>query len=171
MMLWFVMALMTAAAIFAVLWPLARRTPLRTGSDVAVYRDQLDEIERDRAAGLIGEREAEAARVEVSRRLLAAADAVAPPLSPERVGWRRRAAALTALILLPLGAASFYLMLGSPDLTGQPQAARRDISPEQSPIAELVGRSRRIWSKTRRMAAAGRCLGRSICGSGATTTR
>ena len=75
MMLWFVMALMTAAAIFAVLWPLARRTPLRTGSDVAVYRDQLDEIERDRAAGLIGEREAEAARVEVSRRLLAAADA------------------------------------------------------------------------------------------------
>ena len=51
MMLWLVMALMTAAAIFAVLWPLARRTPLRAGSDVAVYRDQLDEIERDRAAG------------------------------------------------------------------------------------------------------------------------
>ena len=75
MTLWFVMALMTAAAIFAVLWPLSRRAPLRTGSDVAVYRDQLDEIERDRAAGLIGEREAEAARVEVSRRLLAAADA------------------------------------------------------------------------------------------------
>ncbi len=41
---WFVMALMTAAAIFAVLWPLARRTPLPTGSDVAVYRDQLDEM-------------------------------------------------------------------------------------------------------------------------------
>ena len=140
MMLWFVMALMTAAAIFAVLWPLARRTPLPTGSDVAVYRDQLDEIERDRAAGLIGEREAEAARVEVSRRLLAAADDVAPARSPDRMGWRRRAAALAALILLPLGAASLYLMLGSPDLTGQPQAARRDSSPEQSPIVELVGR-------------------------------
>ena len=140
MTLWLVMALMTAAAIFAVLWPLARRTPLRTGSDVAVYRDQLDEIERDRAVGLIGEREAEAARVEVSRRLLAAAEAVAPPISPERVGWRRRAAALTALILLPLGAASLYLMLGSPELTGQPQAARVDASPEQSPIVELVGR-------------------------------
>ena len=80
MMRWFVMALMTAAAIFAVLWPLARRTPLRSGSDIAVYRDQLDEIERDRAAGLIGEREAEAARIEVSRRLLAAADTVMPAL-------------------------------------------------------------------------------------------
>ena len=140
MMLWFVMALMTAAAIFAVLWPLARRTPLSTGSDVAVYRDQLDEIERDRTAGLIGEHEAEAARVEVSRRLLAAAEDVAPPRSPARAGWRRRAAALTALILLPVGAASFYLTLGSPDLTSQPQAARRDSDPEQSPIVELVGR-------------------------------
>ena len=83
-----------------------------TGSDVAVYRDQLDEIERDRAAGLIGEREAEAARVEVSRRLLAAADAVAPALPPDGASWRRRAAALAALILLPLGAASLYLIAG-----------------------------------------------------------
>src|SRR5205085_9109963 len=106
MMLWFVMALMTAAAIFAVLWPLARRAPLRTGSDVAVYRDQLDEIERDRAAGLIGEPEAEAARVEVSRRLLAAADAVAVPPAADGTARRRRTAALAALILLPLGAAS-----------------------------------------------------------------
>ena len=74
MWLWLVMALMTAAAIFAVLWPLSRRARLASGSEVAVYRDQLDEIGRDRAAGLIGEREAEAARIEVSRRLLAAAD-------------------------------------------------------------------------------------------------
>ena len=38
-----------------------------------VYRDQLDEVARDREARLIGESEAEAARVEVSRRLIAAA--------------------------------------------------------------------------------------------------
>ena len=44
MELWLVFALMTAATIFAVLWPLARRKPLRGGSDVAVYSDQLDEI-------------------------------------------------------------------------------------------------------------------------------
>jgi cytochrome c-type biogenesis protein CcmH len=31
-------------------------------------------------------------------------------------------------------------MLGSPELTGQPQAARRESPPEQSPIIELVGR-------------------------------
>ena len=68
MMLWLVLALMTAGAIFAVLWPLSRRAASPAGNEVAVYRDQLDEIERDRATGLIGEREAEAARVEVSRR-------------------------------------------------------------------------------------------------------
>ena len=58
MTLWLALALMTAAAVFAVLWPLAARASVRGGSDTAVYRDQLDEITRDRTAGLIGEREA-----------------------------------------------------------------------------------------------------------------
>ena len=46
MTLWFVFALMTAAAIFAVLWPLGRGTaaPRQRG---AVYKDQLAEIDRD----------------------------------------------------------------------------------------------------------------------------
>ena len=110
----------------------------RTGSDVAVYRDQLEEIDRDRSAGLIGEREAEAARVEVSRRLLAAADCVAAPQG-ER-GRRRRVVALAALLLLPVGAGALYLTLGSPDLPAQPQAARRELPPEQRSIADLVAR-------------------------------
>jgi cytochrome c-type biogenesis protein CcmH len=138
MMFWLVLALMTAVAIFAVLWPLSRQTPLPAGTDLAVYRDQLDEIERDLAAGLIGGREAEAARVEVSRRLIAAADALAPPPSTG-APWRRRAAAVAALILLPLGAAALYLHLGSPGLPGQAEDARRTASPEQRSITDLVG--------------------------------
>jgi cytochrome c-type biogenesis protein CcmH len=83
MTLWFGLALMTAAAIWAVLWPLSRRvSELHSGSDVAVYRDQLEEIERERAAGLIEDNEAASAQVEMSRRLIAAADAqTAPPSS------------------------------------------------------------------------------------------
>src|SRR4029453_6442628 len=55
MTLWFGLALMTAAAVLAVLWPLSRRgRELRAGSDVAVYRDQLEEIERDRRGGADG---------------------------------------------------------------------------------------------------------------------
>jgi cytochrome c-type biogenesis protein CcmH len=142
MWLWLVMALMTAAAIFAVLWPLSRRARLVSGSEVAVYRDQLDEIARDRAAGLIGEREAEAARIEVSRRLLAAADTEAAVASVSGVGAgrRRRAAALAALILLPLGAAGLYLRLGSPQLPSEPLQARREAPAEQRSIMELVAR-------------------------------
>lgn len=139
MTLWFVLALMTAAAVFAVLWPLGRRVPLAEGSDVAVYRDQLDEIARDRTAGLIGDREAEAARIEVSRRLIAAADA-APAAAAPGGARRRRAVALAALILLPLGAAGLYLVTGSPHLPDQPIAARIDAAPDKQSLLELVAR-------------------------------
>ena len=140
MTLWLAMALMTAAAIFAVLWPLGRRAPLRSGSDLAVYRDQLDEIARDQASGLIGERDAQAARVEVSRRLIAAADA--EPATPVQGSDRgRRLAAIAALVLLPLGAASFYLAVGAPQLPGQPHASRQDARLEQRSIIELIGRA------------------------------
>jgi cytochrome c-type biogenesis protein CcmH len=126
MALWFGLALMTAAAIWAVLWPLARRaSELRSGSDVAVYRDQLEEIERDRAAGLIEDNEAASAQVEVSRRLIAAADVqTALPSSVAEVRWRRRAFAIVALVLLPFGATGLYLALGSPLLPDQPLAPR-----------------------------------------------
>src|SRR6266481_8671405 len=46
MTLWFVFALMTAAAIFAVLWPLGRHgQPREDGSEAVVYKDQLAEID------------------------------------------------------------------------------------------------------------------------------
>jgi hypothetical protein len=52
MTLWLILSLMTAAAIFAVLWPLSRRGSTAVqGHEVAVYRDQLDEVERDRKSG------------------------------------------------------------------------------------------------------------------------
>jgi cytochrome c-type biogenesis protein CcmH len=141
MTLWFLFALMTAAAVLAVLWPLrGGRTPPAAGNDVVVYRDQLEEIERDHTAGLIGAAEAEAARVEVSRRLLAAADtAEAAGKSPPAGGLlRRRATALAALIVLPLGAGLLYVALGSPELPGQPLAERNDRSVQNRSITSLV---------------------------------
>jgi cytochrome c-type biogenesis protein CcmH len=137
MNLWFVFAMMTAAAIFAVLWPLRRRRgPVSAGNDVLVYRDQLEEIGRDRAAGRIGDAEAEAARVEVSRRLLAAADRAANEL-PVFSRWGRQAVVVAALVLLPAGAAALYLALGSPSLPGQPLTAR--LGPLGTPpITRLV---------------------------------
>src|SRR5262245_13635845 len=139
MTVWFALALMTAAAIFAVLWPLARRGQnLRSGSDVAVYRDQLDEIERDRAAGRIEDSEATAAQVEVSRRLIAAADAQAAAAPAASATWRRRAVAIVALVLLPLGAAGLYLALGSPLLPDQPLKIRLAAATQNQSIERLI---------------------------------
>ena len=139
MTLWFVFALMTVAAIFAVLWPLSRRgRPQPEGSEATVYKDQLAEIGRDVASGLIGPTEAAAARVEISRRLLAAAaaDERAPPTG-SNLGLRRTAA-IAALVGLPVMALAFYLPLGSPRLGDFPLAERmRAPDPDES-LVNLV---------------------------------
>jgi cytochrome c-type biogenesis protein CcmH len=143
MILWIIFALMTAAAILAVLWPLGRKAAASGGGDdLAVYQDQLEEIGRDRSAGLIGQAEAEAARVEVSRRLLAAADtqpSAQPTASAAQLKGRRRVAAVAALIVLALLPVGFYLVLGSPDVPGQPAFARVKAAPGNPSIDALVG--------------------------------
>ena len=56
MVLWILFAVMTAAAVTAVLWPIGRKpTHLHGGNDKLVYQDQLAEIDRDHIAGLIGD--------------------------------------------------------------------------------------------------------------------
>ena len=138
MTLWFVFALMTAAAIFAVLWPLRRGgRPPNDGSETAVYKDQLAEIDRDVAAGLIGPPEAGAARVEISRRLLGAADSQRDPPTASNTMWRR-SAALVALVGLPILAVAFYMPLGSPRLGDFPLAQRTRAPDVAQPLDALV---------------------------------
>ena len=127
--LWLLFALMTMTAIFAVLWPLGHAGRTQSGgSEAAVYKDQLAEIERDLASGVIAAPEAEAARVEISRRLLAATGAERKEVGQSRLGWRR-AVALVALIGLPVVAVAVYIPLGSPKLPDFP-LAQRAPSPE-----------------------------------------
>jgi len=138
MTLWFVFALMTVAAIFAVLWPLGRgATAPAGGSEAVVYRDQLAEIERDVAAGLIGVSEAEAARVEIGRRLLAAADSERDLPARSNLGLRR-ASAIVALVGLPVAAVMFYLALGSPWLGDFPLASRTRAADANQPLENMV---------------------------------
>jgi cytochrome c-type biogenesis protein CcmH len=143
MTLWFVFALMTAAAIFAVLWPLSRGNRTQNdGSEAAVYRDQLAEIDRDVSAGLINSPEAQAARVEISRRLLAAADNQRDPPSGSNVRLRR-AAAVIALVGLPVVAAALYYPLGSPGVGDFPLAQRTRTPDAAQPLDNLVAQVER----------------------------
>ena len=142
MILWVIFALMTAAAIFAVVWPLGRASRASAGgSDLAVYKDQLKEIDSDRACGLIGEAEAEAARLEISRRLLAAADApsgASAAATGSLRSERRRVAAVAALAVLTLGPLGFYIALGSPNIPGEPAFARVTTPKGHELIASFV---------------------------------
>jgi len=145
MTLWLILAAMTAAAVVALIWPLARRAgAARSGSDIAVYRDQLAEIERDLAAGLVGKTEAEAARVEISRRLLAASDAAQatpPAFNAVSAAWRRRAVAVASLLVLPVVAGGLYLILGSPELASGQPVAQHSITPASQSIESLVAQA------------------------------
>lgn len=147
MTLWFVLGLMTLAAAFAVLWPLGRAPVAASDAgEAAIYRDQLAEIERDTTIGLIGAREAEAARIEVSRRLLATA-------TTERQGTAtrlglRRAIALVALIGLPVLSGGLYLRYGSPDEPDQPLASRSQAPAANASLDTLVQQVERHLEQT-----------------------
>ena len=140
LLFWIAAALLIIVSAALVLAPLRGpgRLRSRSESDVAVYRDQLDEVEQDLKRGLIGDAEAAAARTEISRRLLAA-DAA----RDAEKGTRTRAGTSFALIMVaavPVLAVLFYLHGGAPGLPAQPFEARISKPPEEQNIEELVAR-------------------------------
>ncbi len=143
MLLWVILAGLTAVVLFFLLRPLAGGggdEPAREAFDAAVYRDQLEEIDSDRARGLIPESEAEAARIEVVRRLLTA-DAKKSGKGGTRDGGRPARAAMIGMALaLPLAVLGVYLLYGSPRLPDQPLAARLQEPVDGQNIAALVAR-------------------------------
>lgn len=141
MFLWLIFATLTALAVVFTISPLIRpHTSGKTATSRDVYRDQLQEIEVQAAAGLIGPAEAEAAKAEVGRRLLAADAALAPtPLSTDSK-QKRQSLALGITVGVTAIALCSYLWLGSPDLPGRPYAERsaERTAVEQQGEAELL---------------------------------
>jgi cytochrome c-type biogenesis protein CcmH len=124
-----VLAGMTVVVLLAVLLPLLHgwRAPAeRRQFDRAVYRAQLGELERDVGRGVIGGTDAQASRVEIERRLLAA-DAVSTATTT-RLGSSRALAIASALIICG-GAGMLYLWLGAPGVPDVPFAERHDTTP------------------------------------------
>lgn len=143
MLLWIILACLTAIVLFVLLRPLAGagtadRAP--EAFDAAVYRDQLSEIASDRARGLIGEEEAEAARVEIARRLLAADSKARASDRAKAAGTRARAAMIGVALAFPLFALGLYLIYGSPRLPDQPLTARLQDPASDRTLEALVAR-------------------------------
>lgn len=145
MTLWIVLAAMTGVAALVVIYPLAKAGRARVSSaahEESVYRDQLQEIERDVANGVLTERDAEAARTEIARRVIKAARAAeAEATGPTRsVG---RLVAIGAIVLVPAIGLGTYLLLGNPHLPDQPLAARLSVPGEGQPLEVLIARVER----------------------------
>jgi cytochrome c-type biogenesis protein CcmH len=146
MLFWIVAAGMTAAVTALVLTPLLRSRQSggpgagsRAAYDMEVYRDQLAELERDLARGVIDDRQAQGARTEISRRMLTVAEegkreAVSPDASS---GKASRAVALALCVLIPVGALAVYIPTGEPNLPGQPFASR-ETKPENGAPAQVM---------------------------------
>lgn len=142
MLLWISFAVLTALVLLALLSPLRLRPRAQDGGsqratfDLAVYRDQLAELDRDRSAGLIPADEADAARNEVSRRILSAQAELA---SEQKTGQPVPAwVSVATVIAVPAIALGAYLLIGRPDLPAQPLQARIDSAVANQDMVAMV---------------------------------
>ena len=114
---WIVAAMLAVAALAFVLPALLGRVgaPAGTSDDaanLAVYRDQLKELDADLAAGTLSREQYDEARREIDRRVLEDVGGAEPRAASARPG---RPAAVAIGLAVPLLAASVYFAVGNPD--------------------------------------------------------
>lgn len=139
-MLWLIFAAFTVVAVLSILWPLAKtpRGITRRDTGIALYKAQLSEIERDEAQHLVAPEDAQGAKAEAARRLIAA-DAAIEPL-PAASRTRARLVSVGVLIFVPVLALSLYAIIGHPDMPDAPLAARLDASPAPTDLATAIAK-------------------------------
>lgn len=132
---------MALVAVLVILLPLWRREGIavdhRDGA-LAIFVDQLREIDAEAARGLISAGEADAARLEIKRRMLAVEREEGR--GPARVGG---AVVLMVLaVLVPVLAGGVYALIGAPGAQSLPFAERAAEREEDQKIVELTDRLR-----------------------------
>ena len=146
--LWVMIAAVSALVMTLVLFPLLRRRrparpPDRVAYDLAVYQDQLAELDRDIDRGLLEPDRAEAARLEIKRRMLSSG-AVAPGAEPPAHQAGRSLVLAAALaIAVPLAALGLYWDLGHPGGAEKPVTASDPAAPAltmEQAVAQLQQR-------------------------------
>lgn len=136
---------LVAGLLLTPLW-LGQRQPKGSGdrkeTNLAIFRDQLSELEREKAEGSLAEADFEQAKSELKRRLLeelapSAADAVQVTHAPSRK------TAIALLLLLPLLSLLGYGVLGNPRALDPAQTMTQPkMTPEQinAMVAKLAER-------------------------------
>lgn len=136
-MIWLFFALLVGFALVLTLPPLLRQ-PKATGraTDLAVYGDQLKELEADLERGLISTAEAEAARNEIKRRILATSD----PQARSQASTPSRPAAIAVGVAIVALSLATYFALGSPTLPSRFYDANAESNASSNQmLAEING--------------------------------
>jgi len=128
----FIAGILLALTVLALLAPLWRRQSDDAQNDVeiAIYRDQLAEVDRDLARGVLDNAEAERTRTEISRRLLSA-DANARATSHNASNMTNRIAAFCVGFLVIGATAGLYTKLGAPGYGDVPRNLRLSVGEER----------------------------------------
>jgi cytochrome c-type biogenesis protein CcmH len=142
MMFWIVAAGLMGLTCLALLAALGQGPDVADDHDRRFYDAQLIEIERQLNLKLIGEKEAEAARTEAARRLLAASRDHVPSKGAGPGG--RRTAAIAVLVLVPAITLPFYAMRGAPDLPSFPLASRLKEAPASGAALDIAAALQQI---------------------------
>jgi cytochrome c-type biogenesis protein CcmH len=143
MIFWSLAAILTLLAITSAVWPLlARPKPRATAldHDRAIYRARIAEIDHDLALGRIGVAEAEAAKSEEGRKLIAASSATQNRSVAPSEGLKQ-SALVAAFLAVPIAAVLLYVSWGSPAMPDMAIAARGDRDLTQQSLEQLVSRA------------------------------
>lgn len=134
-----VAAVLTLLALAWVLLPLLRPAPEDGVSsqrlNTAIYREQLEALERDFAKGTLSPAEHEAARDELQLRLLDDTDESATPAARTTTGfWGTKLTAWFIAVSMPIGAAAMYMWLGNPAAINPVPR----VAPDEAQVMQMV---------------------------------
>lgn len=128
MSFWIAIALLSAISLFLLAAPLWRKNEEdgdRADYELSVFKDQLKELDKDLERGLINAQEAETARVEIQRRLLAADEnRTNNAASARKVGPKTIILSTLIGTGVIVGSLMLYLELGMPGYQDVPFASR-----------------------------------------------
>lgn len=129
MFLWTIFGIIVVITVVIIILPVIKmneNTPARKDFDQMVYRDQLAELNKDLERGLLSENELEAARTEVSRRILKSENEKPEEVVPKSQNLKILITSIVA-VSIPLVSMNIYLIIGNPNLENQPFAIKSDL--------------------------------------------
>ena len=149
-MVWIIGAVACLISIVVIVRPILAPKNVEIGAgakDLALYKDQLREVESDLARGVLSDDDAGAARLEISRRILAA-DKRAQAEDGGAIAPKRANQILAGLVAITVlgGSLGVYASLGQPYMPDRPLVMRlselkaaRANRPNQDQAEERVG--------------------------------